>query len=256
MNLQSRLVLAAATAVLASAAPLPAAAEGLDLAQVWLPGVAHTYVWLEEGEKVAETSFRFEKADAGVEPRLRLKSQFRLARSGITQNSEAELLLKLDGSPLSFRSETQLKMASQRPFQGRHEVRIQFAPNKTVSAAFVHNGNEKDAARHEIEVPPDTVLLATYALEQWAVFAPRLLPARKVTLPVYYPEFGKVLQFRFQPRPGTEKLRIGDKDLEATSLDFEAVGAKFTGRIWLDEKGRLLQYSSGPLKLVLSPGGR
>ncbi len=249
------------------AAQAPKAAFALP----WKQNRAYKYLWLDKKTKVGESVFRFTTAKEAGRARHRLTFHRKKTQRGHTTSCEGQLWFDERGRPLSYREKSTFAMSSVQPFRGSQELRVQFDAGR-VKTRYVNNGKEDTASENEHEVPRGAYLFSSLGLEQWAVFAPALLvpppaaPGRpapaapgqaapaagKRRLQLFYPEFGQVVDIEFQRDSKPAKLRIGEKTVNARRWNFEVAAWKFRGAIWIDARGHLLQYESGPLRLVLA----
>ena len=230
-----------------STVPLPAFELG------WKLDRGYKYLWLKDKEKIGETVFRFSRKDG---PSLtgeyyQLAIRRKMEAKGKIQDSVGTLLFSKDGSPVTYTEKTNFRFASDKTFKAFQEVSIQFTDG-LATTIYTNNRKKEQASRTELKVDKDIFLFSTLCQEQWNLFTRQLDAAGPRTIKVLYPEFSDVLKIDFKPEVQSAPLTIGDRKIPVTRFSFEAKKWKWQGSIWIDEKGRMLQYVSGPLKIILT----
>ena len=215
----------------------------------WKLDRMYRLAWFQNRQKTGESRFSFTRLEEVSGSSYLLKSHRRLERDGQGQESTSELYFQKNGRPIRYTEETRFTALGR--VKGRQEVRIRVTGDRLL-ATHVNNGKEEKAARHTVKVTAETFLYATHALEQWTVFAVKLKERKKQTLKIYYSEFARVLSITFTPQRGDEILEIGGKKLSTVRYKFVTKDFRWEGYVWIDTKGRLVQFESGPLKLVLA----
>lgn len=229
----------------------PASAADSDFG--WKLDRGYKYLWVRDKEKIGETVFRFTRKEgiAGNPDYYQLASRKKMDSEGRIEDSSGTLLFSLDGTPLSYHEETGIRLSSQKAFTALRETRIRFE-NGRVNSTITNNGEKDNASKKEIAVDKDTFLFSTLRQEQWNLFTGKLDNKKPVSLKIFYPEFGEVMKIEFRPEVESAPLRIGEREIPVSRFAFEAKKWKWKGTIWVDSKGRMLQYTSGPLKIVLT----
>ncbi len=219
----------------------------------WKLGTFHKYLWLQKNAKIGETNFRFQRSPRGASGDYLLLTRRRLEGQGRTQETEGTLRFRTDGRTVSYREETSYQFANARPFKSLQEVRVRFERGKA-NLSFVNNGRLDQAAKTEVELAKNrkVYLFGTVCNEQWNLFTPYLDHDKTSKVSVLYSEMGKILDLEFTPKKKNAKLQIAGVATEATRFRFTAGAQKWEGEIWVDKKGRLLQFVSGELKIVLT----
>ena len=215
----------------------------------WELGTTYQYDWIEKKRKTGEIAFRFTKVSEPKGFVYRLSSHRRREDKGASQTSSGELYFKPDSVPLRYHEDCRYTASSN--VSGHQEVSIKFSGEK-VTSTVVHNRNEEQRSHNVTKVPTGTFLFATHALDHWTVFSPKLREKKKQTVRVFYSEFGRVLELTFAPQKKAETLVVGDQKLSVVRFRFECKDYLYNGNVWIDKRGRLIQYESGELKLVLS----
>ena len=214
----------------------------------WKLDRPYRFDWFEKKQKTGEIRFQFSKVREADSTLFRLTSRRRIEKHKQGESCSGELYFQQNSIPVRYSEEltfTQLGRVS-----GSQEVKIRFT-GRRVECTHINNGKVEKATRHRLEVEPETFLFGTYALEHWTVFALKLKERRKHTLKLFYPQFAKVGTVTFVPEKKDVILEIGGKKVPVRRYRFEDKSMKFRGSVWIDEMGRLLQYTSGILKLVL-----
>ena len=219
----------------------------------WKFDRGYKYLWIAKGEKIGETVFRFSRKEgaAGVPAYYQLASRRKMESAGRIQDSSTTMVFAKDGSPSSYHEETRFRLSSAKKFASLQEIKIRFEKGK-VTTTFVNNGNQEGASKKELAVGKETFLFSTLCQEQWNLFTRKLDSKSPTSLETFYPEFGEVMKIEFRPEVASAPLKIGEKEFPVTRFSFEAKKWNWTGKIWVDSKGRMLQYTSGPLKIVLT----
>ena len=219
----------------------------------WKFDRGYKYLWITKGEKVGETVFRFSRKEgaAGAPEYYQLVSRRKMESSGRIQDSSTTMIFAKDGSPSSYQEETRIRLSSEKKFASLQEVTIRFDKGKATTT-FVNNGNKEGASKKETTVGKDTFLFSTLCQEQWNLFTRKLDSKDPTSLETFYPEFGVVMKIDFRPEVASAPLKIGNKEIPVTRFSFEAKKWKWTGNIWVDSRGRMLKYTSGPLTIVLT----
>ena len=219
----------------------------------WKFDRGYKYLWITKGEKIGETVFRFSRKEgaAGAPEYYQLVSRRKMESSGRIQDSSTTMIFAKDGSPSSYQEETRIRLSSEKKFSSLQDVTIRF-DNGKVTTTFVNNGNKEGASKKETTVGKDTFLFSTLCQEQWNLFTRKLDSKGPTSLETFYPEFGVVMKIDFRPEVASAPLKIGNKEIPVTRFSFEAKKWKWTGNIWVDSRGRMLKYTSGPLTIVLT----
>ena len=136
-------------------------------------------------------------------------------------------------------------------FKAFQEASIQFTDG-LATTIYTNNRKKEQASKTELKVDKDIFLFSTLCQEQWNLFTRKLDAAGPRTIKVFYPEFSDVLKIDFKPEVQSAPFTIGDRKIPVIRFSFEVKKWKWQGSIWVDEKGRMLQYASGPLKIVLT----
>ena len=249
---------------------LGAGAQGL---LPWKLGTEHRYLWLRDGKKVGETTFRIEAEQGGVpegqkvletsspaSPRppssYVLTSQRTYDRDGFSQRGSGKTRIRADGTPLSF--EESLDTSTIKNLTAHQETSIRFEGGKAL-VTYVPNNKTEAAVRQDFELPPDAFLYANQAVEHWAIFVSRIpAEADKQSVRLYYPDFSKVFEVTFR-KTGEETLRIGAIDIPVRRYSFQSSGNELHGGIWIDREGRLVQVEfpnssrETALRVILDP---
>lgn len=217
----------------------------------WTLDTEHRYVWLREGQKVGETRFRLEELPRdGGENVLVLTSRRSYDHQGLSQRSESTTVLSRRLFPIHF--EETLHISALSGTRSRQDLRVD-VKDGVATASWVHNGKTSKPTKDTVELPDDSFLHASQAVEHWALFLTALPPgAREHVLRLYYPDFGRVLEVTFIAR-SEEALRIGGQQLTTTLYEFSADILR--GRAWRDDEGRLVQieFPEAGLQVVLAP---
>lgn len=230
-----------------SATSLPAFEFG------WKLDRGYKYLWLKDKEKIGETVFRFSRKEgvAGGSEYYQLASQRKMEAEGKIQDSVGTLLFSKDGAPATYTEKTSFRFASDKSFSAYQEASIQFNRD-LVTTIYTNNRKKGQESRKELKIGKDTFLFSTLCQEQWNLFTGKLDTTGPGTIKVLYPEFSEVLKIDFKPEVQSAPLTIGDRKIPVTRFSFEAKKWKWQGSIWVDAKGRMIQYASGPLKVVLT----
>jgi len=239
----------------------------------WKLGTEHRYLWLRDGKKVGETTFRIEAEQGGgqeapkvlessspANPRppsaYVLTSQRTYDRDGFSQRGSGKTRIRPDGTPLSF--EESLDSSTIKNLTAHQETSIRFEGGKAL-VTYVPNNKTESAVRQDFEIPPDAFLYANQAVEHWAIFVSRIpAEAEKQSLRLYYPDFSKVFDVTFR-KTGEETLRIGATDIPVRRYSFQSSGNELRGGIWIDREGRLVQVEfpnssrETALRVILDP---
>ena len=229
-----------------SVAPLPTFDFG------WKLDRSYKYLWLKDKEKIGETVFRFSRKEgvAGGDEYYQLSIRRKMEGEGELQDSVGTLLFSGDGAPLSYQEETSIRHAGG---IGLQEASIQF-PAGRATTTYISNRKKKQGSKKEIPVDKGTFLFSTLCQEQWNLFTGKLDRTRPKSIKILYPEFGKVIEIDFSPEVQSAPLTIGGNKIPVTRFSFKVKKGSWQGNIWIDAKGRMLQYASGPLKIVLVGG--
>ena len=230
-----------------AATPLPAFDFG------WKLDRSYKYLWLENKEKIGETVFRFSRKEgiAGADDYYQLTIRRKIETKGSRKDSVGTLLFAEDGSSSLYKEETNFAVASKKKLGAFQEVSIQFHDDRATTT-YIHNRNKKKASKNEVPVEKGTFLFSTLCQEQWNLFTGKLDRTGPRSIKVLYPELNTIIKIDFSPEVQSTPLTIGDKKIPVTRFSFEAKKWKWRGSIWVDAKGRMLQYASGSLKIVLT----
>lgn len=229
----------------------PAVAADPDFG--WKLDRGYKYLWMKDKEKIGETVFRFSRKEgrAGDPGYYQLTSRRKMESEGRIQDSSGTLLFALDGTPSSYHEETSFRLSSEKTFSAFQEVWIRFGDGR-VTTTFINNRKKDSASKKEFAVDKDTFLFSTLCQEQWNLFTRKLDNGGPASLKTFYPEFGQVMKIDFRPEVTSSPLKIGKREIPVTRYSFEAKKWKWTGTIWVDSRGRMIQYASGRLKIVLA----
>ncbi len=219
----------------------------------WKLDRGYKYLLIENGEKIGETVFRFTRKEgaAGAPEYYQLASRMKKESGGHIFDSSATTVFAKDGSPTSYHEEIRARQGSDKKFDHLQEVRIRF-DNGKVTTTFVNNGNKIGASKNELAVSKDTFLFSSLRQEQWNLFTGKLDSKGPTSLEIYSMEVSKVVKIEFRPEVTSAPLKIGKKEIPVTRFSFEAKKWKWTGNIWVDSRGRMLKYTSGPLTIALT----
>jgi len=239
----------------------------------WKLGTEHRYLWLRDGKKVGETTFRIEaeqgvgqeslkvldnSVPAGPKPPSAyvLTSQRTYDRDGFSQRGSGKTRIRPDGTPLSF--EESLDTSTIKNLSAHQETSIRFEGGKAL-VTYIPNRKTESPIRQDLELPADAFLYANQAVEHWAIFVSRIpAEAEKKSLRLYYPDFSKVFDVTFR-KMGEETLRIGTVDIPVRRYAFQSSGNELNGGIWIDHEGKLVQVEfpnssrETALRVILDP---
>jgi hypothetical protein len=218
----------------------------------WKPDRTYKYLWFQEKQKIGATLLRFAKLPGESPPTYQLSLERRLEYEGRSSTTRGELIFRPDGTPIKYREDTDLTTPPN--LRGLQNLEVKFTGTK-VTTTYINNKRQANASHSEKEVPPETYLFATHALEQWAVFAPRLGGTEESSLNLFDPQLQSVLKVTFTPEKTPQSIVSGGEKVAATMYRFRSESWKYTGSIWIDKEGRLVQYESGTLRMVLGGPG-
>jgi len=240
-----------------AAAPAGAAAAETPRSLAFPVDRAHRYLWMRGDAKIGETSFRVRKlrdatAEKPAADSFELATRRRMESDRKVQESEGTLRFRADGQPLSFREKTSYTVAAEREFRGDQELRIDFTP-RTAAITYYQNGKLDRPTEHEVALEGTTFLYGTLGIEHWNLFLKDFRAAAKVRIELLLPEFAKVATVEFTARDAAERVRVGEREVAARRYDFTVTPwTDWKGSVWLDADGRMLQYESGGLRVVLA----
>jgi len=220
----------------------------------WKLDRSYKYLWLLNKKKIGETVFRFSRKEgiAGGEEYYQLAIRRKKTQEGKIEDSVGTLLFTKNGYPTTYSEKTNFRFASNKTFASLQEASIRFA-NGQVTTSYTSNRKKGEETRKTLRVGKDTYLFFHSCQEQWNLFTTRLDATGPRTFKLFYPEFGEVLNIVFKPEVQSAPFTIGDRKIPVTRFSFAAKKySNWKGSIWVDEKGRMLQYASGPLKIVLT----
>jgi len=219
----------------------------------WPPGVEHRFVWVQNGRKVGETTFLLEAAKQGSALHL-LKAQRTSDYPSFSLRAQGTTTFRADGTPVKF--EESLSGTSLNRKQVQQETSIYFE-GEVAKLRYRHHGSEEHP--RDVKYEEGTFLIATNAVEHWALFAAMLPPGfERKEVKLFYPDFGQALEVTIA-KTGTEKLDVGGNEVEATRYSFLADRRDLRGSLWLDKARRLLKIhfpNQSPelgLTVMLSP---
>lgn len=215
----------------------------------WAPEETHRFVWSEKDRPIGRITFRIARTREADRTIYRMTSYRHTDREGTIQKATSRLWFGPDRLPVRFEEVASVRTGPHS--RGEQEVDVRFSPRK-VRTRFVNNGREDRAVRRETEVPEGTFLFSSPALEQWIILAAEVSGHARRSLDVYYPQFDAVLRIDFTREAAPRDLRVGDETVSATGYRFRTRGRAYEGTIWVDAKGRMLRYESGPLSLALA----
>jgi hypothetical protein len=215
----------------------------------WKLDRAYRYSWKVGKESAGSLTLVFREKRDAAGTRHVLEARRSFDHEGSSQRAKGELLFDgRTGRPFEYREESQVTRAKK---TGQQELQVRFSA-KSAKSRFIPNGNTENAAEHETEVDDTTRLFATNALEHWVIFLGPLAKREKISIPVYYPEFAKVLRIDFSPAADDETLKVGDETLRVRRFDFVyREYPKDHGKVWVDDAGRMIRYESASMRLEL-----
>ncbi|MBI4603779.1 MAG: hypothetical protein HY721_17630, partial [Planctomycetes bacterium] len=191
---------------LAFLGPFLLAARAEEPGLPWKPSTPHRFVWVQGGHRVGETQMTLEPAVENGKPipGYIVTSSRKYDKEGISQRAKGTTLLRPDLTPVRF--EESLEFSGLTGARANQRTELTFASGK-VKVLFVQN--EKEQPPRELEVPEGALLIASQAVEHWALFTSRFPGSpEKHEVRLFYPDFAEVLRVTFL-RAGSEKLRIG-----------------------------------------------
>jgi hypothetical protein len=234
---------------------LIAAAGGAEkpVKLAWTLGTEYRYVWIQNEKRVGETWFRFERPPGNKKNRYLVKAKRENESPGFSVQAKASTTVRADGTPIRFEETLNGKALQEKRLS--HETHIYFE-GSTAKLRYKQGGT--DQKPHDVKVPPGTYIIATNTVEHWALFLAMLPPGfKKREVQLFYPDFAAVLRTTIE-RVRSEKLKIGDDEVEATRYTFLSKHKRLRGVLWLDGSGRLLQIEfankdpARKLRVVLS----
>ncbi|HVR76568.1 MAG TPA: DUF6134 family protein [Planctomycetota bacterium] len=255
MNLLEPAILLILCLGLDDATPPKPSPQLKDMAALWALEKEHRFVWALKGEKVGETRFtvrRGAKSEGGYEVEAHRSHD----RQGISTRARSTTRFLDGGKPLRF--EETLDLRAPRNSRSHKETRIDFADTK---ARVRYSNNGKDEEPITLDLPRGVFLTASDAVEHWVILAAEIpRAALKHEAKLLYPDHSKILEVTFE-RAGTEKLKVGPEEIEATRYSFRAAHGEMNGSVWLDGRGKLLQIEFPgtsrelTLRVTLASGG-
>jgi hypothetical protein len=211
----------------------------------------HRYSWFQGRQKVGETSFRLSLVDApGGGPRrlYRSTSRFRYEREGLTLSGDCVSFF--DPSLRPVRYQTQSRYSGVRNYHSENLQEGEVQGTK-LRYAVVHNGETAQPVRREMEMPPGSYLWLNQAVDNIALLCGDLLKRpTDYDVKVVYPDFLRVYEIHFVFEK-EEPVEVGGKSVSCRRFSFRSKEGQLDGRVFMDERGRLVQYEQGPLRIVL-----
>ena len=213
----------------------------------------HRYSWIIGRDKVGEVKVKISLEDPpkGIAGKkiYRCRSQYRHERDGIILSGDHDVVFDLSWQPLSF--------VSHRNFKGllnqvSSQVQLGRVEGGQLNFTVAHNGIPQ-VIPSRLEAPAGGYLwLSNTAVEHFAILTSNVLRRPSTyEATVIYPPLMRVtrLIFLFE---GEEKLDLGKKEKTACWMfSFRADSGQLKGKVWMDPKGRMVQYQQDRTKIIL-----
>ncbi len=224
----------------------------------WKLNRSYHFSWIHQRKKVGESNFQISIVDDSKEKDSKEKSSrkvyqttshYRYEREGSSLNGGHECVYDSTFQPLRFTSFHRHSGVTERASHQRHEGYVR--GNRLVNVV-IHNDDTKNAIQLEMEAPRGAFLLLNQALDNWAILIGVLLTKPvDVKAKIIYPDLLKIydLQFTFEAE---EVLKLDEsRSPLCRRYSFQSKERQFTGKVWVDRKGRMVQHQQGDLRIYL-----
>jgi hypothetical protein len=212
------------------------------------------FVWVQERKKVGETTFQLldEPAPTGSPSKrvFRSVANFWNKTEGRSIEGRHDTVLSENFRPIRFQT---LHL-----FQGLNRAHSELKQEGAVAGGkltmtTVSNRDEAGAVRPEpMEAPADAYILLNQSVDNFAIIASHLLRAPKDhDARILYPDLLKCYEVHFAYE-GEDFVDLGKPERpKCRRYSFRSKEGQVSGRVWLDARGRMVQYEQGNLRIYL-----
>ena len=177
------------------------------------------------------------------------KSRYTFKKEGTSQQGSHETYLEPSWKPVRYRCHHQMSGVNERTSFQDHSGEVK---NGRLVTKIVHNGDEGEALRLEMEAPPEAYLFLNQAMDNWAILVSNLLRGPSTCdARVIYPDLIKVYDLRFT----FEKEELVDLGKEKKPLcrlySFRDKEGQYVGRVWMNRQGQMVLHEQGDLRVYL-----
>ena len=214
----------------------------------------YRFSWIKGRTKVGETRFRISAVEAptgsSVKKAFRCSSSYWYKTEGFSQEGKHETWFDREWKPLRYTCRHQMSGVRDTHAIQEHEGRI---ANGLLVLVVIHNGDSKNGVEVRMEAPSEGYLLQNQAFDNWAILTGQILRQRPAAMDarIIYPDLSKVYEVRFTFEK-EEPIDLGKPEKPiCRSYSFRSKEGQFTGKLWTDGKGRMIQYQQGELRIAL-----
>jgi len=217
------------------------------------------FVWILDRRKVGETVARVRQVDAPAgspwKKMYRSSSRYSYDRDGQSQRGEHETWFDPSWKPVRY--EWHFSWSGLKEYRARKDNEGHLRGG-LLSYTVMENNDTGNAVKGELEVPADGYLYLSQAIDNWAILSGDLLrEPRNYAAKVIYPDFIRVTEvtFTFEKEepfeaPGAPP-GAGDPKALCRVYAFKTREGDHAGKVWIDRRGRMVQYVQGRLKIYL-----
>lgn len=226
----------------------------------------HRFIWVLDRRKVGETVVRItqEEAPAGSPSKkiYHSSSRYRYERDGQSQRGEHDTYFDPSWKPLRY--EWHFHWSGIKDYRSRQDSEGHLRGGR-LSYTVIQNNDTRNPVMGELEVPADGYLYLSQAIDTWAILSGDLLrEPRNYVAKVIYPDFIRVTEVTFSfekeepfqaPGDAPSAREKGDeRQANCRVYSFRTREGDHAGKVWIDRRGRMVQYVQGPLKIYLEAG--
>jgi hypothetical protein len=236
-----------------SRAPSPKEEAGSAFKLPWEMDHEYHFSWVTKRTKAGESSFRLSEVEVqtGNETRKLYLSKFRYTykKEGISQEGKSETYFNQSWKPVRYSLHKQ--MSGLKEMTSRQDHNGEVSGGRLVTK-IIHNGNEPQALRLEMEAPPEAYLFLNQSMDNWAILVSYLLrDPRSYEARVIYPDLIKVfdLKFTFEKE---EPVDLGKGKTPLCRLySFRDREGQFVGKVWMNRQGQMVLHEQDDLRIYL-----